>query len=179
VLGTAELPFASGVSQAVEQAAGERRFSGPANCVSHKQPPEQVFDDPFLSALASCRAMLRMQNVGFLGAIDYLRHGNGPAPHRRRHTRYEHSVGVSTLAIIYGRVRELSQRERRVIAAAGLVHDIGHGPLSHTLEPVFREAFGIDHHTAGYNILKGNSPFEAYCVVPGSSIFSSGGTVTD
>jgi len=55
-------------------------------------------------------------------------------------------------------LRELDLRDRRVLVAAGLLHDIGHGPLSHTLEPIFRLKFGINHHRAGHEILVGNSP---------------------
>ena len=33
--------------------------------------------------------------------------------------------------------------------------DVGHGPLSHTLEPIFRSHFGLDHHTVGISYLRG------------------------
>lgn len=115
--------------------------------------------DPFLNELVSSRPFQRLNHVGFLGAIDFLKYGNGSAPHRRRHTRYEHSVAVAALALQYADAVGLPSSERRIFGAAGLLHDIGHGPLSHTLEPVFREAFGIDHHAAGNRILMGASPW--------------------
>lgn len=117
------------------------------------------FEDPFLMALNATTPIQRLKRIGFLGAIDYVRIGNGQQPHRRRHNRYDHSVGVTQLALRYSDIRELSTQERRVLAAAGLLHDIGHGPLSHTLEPIFKDSFGINHHKAGMDILRGHSPF--------------------
>ncbi|WP_339796470.1 HD domain-containing protein [uncultured Hyphomonas sp.] len=117
------------------------------------------FEDPFLDELAYSGPVQRLRHIGFLGAIDYMRAPNGLDPHRRRHNRYDHSVGVAQLALLYADIRGLRRREARVLAAAGLLHDIGHGPLSHTLEPVFRDAFGLTHHRSGDDILYGRSPF--------------------
>jgi HD superfamily phosphohydrolase len=36
-----------------------------------------------------------------------------------------------------------------------LLHDIGHLPISHSLEPVFLSVFGIDHHHASEDIFFG------------------------
>jgi HD superfamily phosphohydrolase len=36
-----------------------------------------------------------------------------------------------------------------------MLHDIGHPPFSHTLEPVFVEKFGVDHHIATEQIILG------------------------
>lgn len=101
--------------------------------------------------------MQRLGNIGFLGAIDHFRRGNGKEPHRRKHNRLEHSVGVALLAQRFALSAEISQIDRLKLIAASLMHDIGHGPLSHTLEPVFEEALGIDHHIATKSIVLGNS----------------------
>ena len=122
---------------------------------------QAVFDDPFLAEIAHSGPLQRLKRIGFLGAIDYVRSSNGYQSHRRRHNRYDHSVGVAELALLYADIRGLSRSESRVLAAAGLLHDIGHGPLSHTLEPVFKAAFDISHHLAGDDILFGRSPFGA------------------
>ncbi len=54
------------------------------------------------------------------------------------HTRFEHSLGVMYLA---GRVVEnpnvhrfMNEEEVRMVRAAGLLHDVGHGPFSHVFE---------------------------------------------
>lgn len=118
---------------------------------------EKVFADPFLAELAHSRPLQRLKNIGFLGALDYIRQSNGADFYRRRHNRYDHSLGVAELALLYADIRGLSRYESRVLSAAGLLHDIGHGPLSHTLEPVFKANFGINHHTAGSAILEGTT----------------------
>lgn len=119
------------------------------------------FDDRFLIELSETAPMQRLRDIGFLGAIDYLRHSTGSAPHRRRHNRLEHSIGVAQLAIRFAKLRELDQQTTRTLAAAALVHDIGHGPLSHTLEPIFKATFGIEHHSVSNQILRGDNQFNS------------------
>jgi uncharacterized protein len=50
------------------------------------------------------------------------------------HTRFEHSIGCSYLAGKIANQLELTKDEKRTVIAAGLLHDIGHPPMSHTLE---------------------------------------------
>ncbi len=115
--------------------------------------------DPLLAGLIETPAFARLANVRFLGGIDYARI---PAPNgrpgNRRYTRHQHSLGVARLALLYADLTDLPPDERRLIGAAALLHDIGHAPLSHSLEPVFKEAFGIDHHAATADILFGRVP---------------------
>ena len=113
--------------------------------------------------------------MGFLGAIDYLIRGNGPEPHRRRHNRFDHSVNVALLAMRYAALRSLSREQTRVLAAAALLHDVGHGPLSHTLEPVFKKLLDIDHHRATQAVIEGSSPLG--CSIP--QIFSRHGVCVE
>lgn len=115
--------------------------------------------DSFANELLTTKAMKRLQKISFLGAIDYFRKGNGKEAHRRRHNRFEHSVGVALLAQKFALTAEIPQKDRLTLIAASLLHDIGHGPLSHTLEPVFKDAFKIDHHNTTKNIIKGDSVF--------------------
>ena len=116
------------------------------------------FSDPFLSELAMSTPVQRLKGIGFLGAIDYVKSPNGLQSYRRRHSRFEHSVGVAELALLYTQLCDVSWEETRILAAAGLLHDIGHGPLSHTLEPVFHDVFGLSHYQSGVDILYGRSP---------------------
>jgi len=58
------------------------------------------------------------------------------------HTRFEHAIGVMhliSLAIneIRKKGKEISKEEEDAVLIAGLMHDIGHGPFSHTLEGAF------------------------------------------
>ena len=115
-----------------------------------------TFDDSLVTSLLSLAPLKRLAGIGFLGAIDYLRHGSGREGHRRRHNRLEHSLGVAHLADVYAREVGLAGDRRRLLLAASLLHDVGHGPLSHTLEPVFSDAFGIDHHSVSRDLITGD-----------------------
>ena len=55
------------------------------------------------------------------------------------HTRFEHSLGTLYLANVMARQLRLSEDEQKLVAAAALIHDIGHGPFSHAIEPVMEE----------------------------------------
>jgi uncharacterized protein len=117
------------------------------------------FDDPFALELMSTAPLRRLAGIGFLGAIDFIRHGSGRSAHRRRHNRFEHTLGVARLADTYAHEAGLSQKRRRLLLAAALLHDVGHGPLSHTLEPVFAEAFDVDHHSMTRRIVRGETRY--------------------
>lgn len=116
-----------------------------------------VFTDRACQAVIGSDAFQRLADIRFLGAIDYLVHPNG-VPGHRRHTRFHHSLGVGILALSACRMLELDAAETRHVVVAALVHDLGHAPLSHSLEPVFKRRFGIAHHAAGERILRGEAP---------------------
>lgn len=118
-----------------------------------------LFEDPFLAKIAGSAAMGRLKDIGFLGAIDYLQFCERECKSRHSYNRYEHSIGVANLALLYAKIRGLPENESRVLAAAGLLHDIGHGPLSHSLEPIFEKHYGITHHACGKEILFGRSVY--------------------
>jgi uncharacterized protein len=116
-----------------------------------------TFQLPVYREVIESESFRRLQDIRFLGAIDYLVHPNG-APCHLRHTRYDHSLGVAELALASSRWLDLSDDEAQHLVVAALVHDIGHAPLSHSLEPVFKRCFGIGHHEAGKQILLGQAP---------------------
>lgn len=134
------------------------------------------FTDSFLMELISSSAFVRLEKIGFLGAIDYVVSSpNGPQPHRRRHNRHEHSLGVAQLALSYCEHRQLNESDTRLLVASALLHDIGHAPLSHSLEPIFKSEFGFTHHRMGSDILYGRQPIGHRI----SKILSSYGIDTD
>ena len=120
-------------------------------------PPEQpvavqsLFRDSLLLGLIESRSLQRLKRISFLGAAARMRSRNWDS-------RYAHSLGVAGLASLYAWYRDLPRHDTRVLAVAGLLHDIGHGPLSHTLEPVFRERFDVSHHGTGARIIRGELP---------------------
>lgn len=119
----------------------------------------RLVEDSFFVELFRTEAFQRLGSVRFLGGIDYLfvRNPNG-VPGNTRYTRLQHSLGVARLASEYSSNLDLSPVDRRLIVAAALLHDIGHAPLSHSIEPVFRECFGMDHHGATKDIIFGHVP---------------------
>ncbi len=115
--------------------------------------------DAVLPDLIETVAFRRLKGVRFLGGIDYvLRPGPNGAPRNRRYTRFQHSIGVARLASAYARLTELPSSEGRVACVAALLHDLGHPPLSHSLEPVFKEVFDLEHHQATAELILGRLP---------------------
>ena len=121
--------------------------------------PGATGNDPLLLELIDTPAFQRLKEIRFLGAIDYCRipRPNGK-PGATRYSRYEHSLGVMQLARLYCIRREIPRSECRLACAAALLHDIGHPPLSHSVESVFKEELGIDHHVATEDIICGRVP---------------------
>ena len=71
------------------------------------------------------------------------------------HTRLEHSIGVSYVAGKMGMALGLSSEEITLLKVAGMLHDIGHSPFSHTLEYLLYEKTGMDHMEITAKIIEG------------------------
>jgi uncharacterized protein len=65
------------------------------------------------------------------------------------HTRFEHSLGTMYLADLVCRQLALDAGERQLITGAALLHDIGHGPFSHAIEPLMEDCLHQNHHEIG------------------------------
>ncbi|MFV0379511.1 MAG: HD domain-containing protein [Anaerorhabdus sp.] len=78
--------------------------------------------------------------------------------HTAEHSRLPHSLG--TYEIVRRMCEEnqdirkyLSEKEKVSVMLAALLHDVGHGPFSHTFEMLF----GLNHEEFTYQILTGDS----------------------
>jgi len=71
------------------------------------------------------------------------------------HSRVEHVLGVSHVASQMARTLGISEPERKLVQAAGLLHDVGHGPYSHTLEHVLSRELAVDHMDLTQRIILG------------------------
>ncbi|UCF13058.1 MAG: HD domain-containing protein [Thermoplasmatales archaeon] len=80
----------------------------------------------------------RLYNIKQLG----FAHLVFPGAH---HTRLEHSLGTYKIASQISEILNIEDSERNILTCAALLHDIGHGPFSHTLESILMEKFGVDH----------------------------------
>ncbi len=69
----------------------------------------------------------RLQSIKQLSIVNWVFPGS-------EHTRYIHSLGVMYIADKIAIQLKLNVRERKIVRFAGLLHDIGHYPLSHVCE---------------------------------------------
>lgn len=75
--------------------------------------------------------------------------------HTAEHSRFAHSLGVYEIVRrmieeIPGFAQSLSEKERLALMAAGLLHDIGHGPFSH----LFERLCTPDHEERGCQLIE-------------------------
>lgn len=73
----------------------------------------------------------RLQSIKQLSVVNWVFPGS-------EHTRYIHSLGVMHVADKMAIALGLSNKERRTLRLAGLLHDIGHYPLSHVGETPYK-----------------------------------------
>lgn len=123
---------------------------------------EKVFKDPVheyvyvqdqtIWDLINTKEFQRLRRIRQLGTTYLTFHG-------AEHSRFSHSLGVYeiTRRIISQFERnnypDWPARERLVSLCAALLHDVGHGPFSHSLE----EIFDTDHEVWTCNILTGDT----------------------
>ena len=109
-------------------------------------PTEIVFKDPIhdhihirhqlILDLIDTKEFQRLRRIKQLGTSQYTFHG-------AEHSRFSHSLGVYELArkicdhFLRNYPEEWDDSERLVTLCAALLHDIGHGPFSHTFEKIF------------------------------------------
>lgn len=90
---------------------------------------QDLLDSPEIQRLSSIK-QLGLAHLVFPGA---------------HHTRLEHSLGAYHMAYALSDSLSLSEDDHDLIQCAALLHDIGHGPFSHTLEFLVREIYNVDH----------------------------------
>ncbi|SEA52306.1 hypothetical protein SAMN02745729_10486 [Marinobacterium iners DSM 11526] len=114
---------------------------------------KQVAQEPQARHIIESKPFQRLKNISFLGALDHVASTHRLAKTPR--TRAHHSLYVAALARFVAHHRGYSDELGRHLVAAGLLHDIGHPPLSHSVEPYLKQKFGYGHHEMGEMVLRG------------------------
>lgn len=136
-----------------------------------KKLEEKVFRDPIYGYihvydqliwdLIQTKEVQRLRRIKQLG-------GTYMVFHTAEHSRFSHSLGVYEMArkiirALMHRGTVLSEEERLLVLSAALLHDLGHGPFSHSFESVF----AVRHELFTEKIIIGNTEvnrvLESYC----------------
>ncbi len=72
------------------------------------------------------------------------------------HTRLEHSLGTFWVAGQMAARLGLGAADADRVAAGALLHDLGHGPFSHTLDAPMQEVFGFGHEALSRARIEGH-----------------------
>lgn len=117
---------------------------------------DDIKSDPDLFAIIESKSFSRLNDISFLGALDYI----SPTLKikKKSRSRAHHSLYVAALANYVATKRSYSFELKKHLIAAGLLHDIGHPPLSHSAEPYFKKQFGFGHHEMGEMFINGMLP---------------------
>ena len=105
--------------------------------------------DPLTLDLLETLELQRLNSIRQLG-LTYLVFPGA------NHSRVEHCLGVGHVAGAMARALDLPDEEQKLLHAAGLLHDLGHGPFSHTLEHVLSRELAIDHMDLTQRIITGD-----------------------
>jgi hypothetical protein len=118
--------------------------------VFNSEKPEELM----IMELIDTIAFQRLRRIKQLGAASLLFHG-------AEASRFTHSIGVFCIARkIYKRLIENKSsfcENKFVLYGAALLHDLGHGPLSHTSEAIFDH----NHEEWSQNLVKNYSPINS------------------
>lgn len=113
----------------------------------------KIKKDDFFSSILNSEAFQRLQDISFLGSLDYRKI---PLKNKKEErNRAHHSLHVAALAKFISEKRNYSSNLSNHLVAAALLHDIGHPPFSHSAEPSIKKLLGFGHHEMGEEIIKG------------------------
>lgn len=101
-------------------------------------------------------AVQRLRRIKQLSGAEYVY----PAAN---HTRFEHSLGAFHLAgtLVSTLPVKLKPEDATKLKIAALLHDVGHGPFSHLLEPIMNQVLGKTHEDMGSWIITKSSLSDA------------------
>lgn len=107
---------------------------------------DYIHVDPMGKELMDAPRMQRLRRIHQLGSGALVYPG-------ANHTRFEHSLGAYHLAGVAARALRLSEGERLTVQAAAMLHDVGHGPFSHTADPLYRDHLKKTHEEVSVEVV--------------------------
>ncbi len=105
--------------------------------------------DELIWDLIDTREFQRLRRIRHLGGVSYVFHS-------AEHSRFSHSLGVYEITRRFINAVEgisLDDYEKRVLLCSALLHDLGHGPLSHAFESVS----AVNHELISERIVRGKT----------------------
>jgi len=132
------------MSYALEKLAEEKVFKDPVHRYIHVR-------DRVIWDLIDTKEFQRLRRIKQLGTTYLTFHG-------AEHSRFSHSLGVYEIVrrivddVFRGR-KEWEEEDRLLSLCAALLHDLGHGPFSHSFEKVFH----LDHEEFTQMIILGDT----------------------
>ena len=130
----------------------QRIFHDPIHkeIVFDSEKPEELM----IMELIDTIAFQRLRRIKQLGPASLLFHG-------AESSRFTHSIGVFCIARkIYNRLIEMKSsfyENKFILYGAALLHDLGHGPLSHTSESIFDH----NHEEWSQKLVRNYSPINS------------------
>lgn len=91
-----------------------------------------TLEDSWVKPFIDSPNFQRLRHIKQLGMGDFIFPG-------AVHTRFNHCLGCSYVASQIANKIGLAEEERQLVIIACLLHDIGHGPFSHTFEDLFHD----------------------------------------
>ncbi len=101
----------------------------------------------FELSLLDTQPMQRLRRLKQVGMSDLIYPG-------ANHTRFEHSIGTMHLAGEMAESAEVKGEEEKLLRAAALLHDVGHGAFSHESEWILQQHIGKGHEELGWEKVK-------------------------
>ncbi|MFM8348626.1 MAG: HD domain-containing protein, partial [Bacteroidota bacterium] len=106
-------------------------------------------ENPLIFQVISHPWFQRLRHIRQLGMADMVYPGAS-------HSRFQHALGAyhlmgKALDSLRNKGVSISEEEREAVLLAILLHDIGHGPLSHALEETLMP--GVHHESITYRFL--------------------------
>jgi hypothetical protein len=126
-----------------EQLSEEKVFKDPVHRYVHVR-------DRVIWDLIAAPEFQRLRRIKQLGTTNLTFHG-------AEHSRFNHSLGVYEIVrrILsnFKNRKHWNEDERLLCLCAALLHDLGHGPFSHSFEKVFK----LDHEQFTQEIIRGDT----------------------